>query len=1093
MTILARRKAGRKKEPQGLLSKIVSAVAVIAMSVGIMAVGSATAANAALPNGITQAEIVMPGNPPRVIAPGEELPAGQVLELKVSYTRAAQGQIVEFALSDNASLGSVADISNPGIEHIEIVDGKVRVTFKEQIDATAGYFNLKFKLNDELTPGPETVQWTIDEEPVSVTIEIEDPNPPAPPVELETGYNKIGYTTSSTVRALNGYVRFDQVEDGYDVYRDVNPSIMGQDITYTLRVTVGNDDGEQTISVADQLPAGLQYWGGGSAVAVGSAVSTTVTGQQYDAAGLNPVAISPSFSPVVGADGRSFSGDITLTGPAYVDITYTVRVTDIDEINALMRAAWDDWNDPEGRTGTFTGELTNTATFDGPGEPETREATINVNGTVQGPCLTNCGDAGGFSKGNNWGDQQREFATDADGNILLPASDIIYSFGADLGTFDERNGNPLYTLDRNVVITDTLADQASWQTEDDDFISIADGAIQGVSGLAELAGTCTASNIAAAAAGSYCVAGKTLHINVGMNKATDVLIEAKAQLDYLDTPLVSGDNAGLRESGTSTVRDATAYRFRNVATITYSDDRGPAAVATNIYPVKLPQDDGGTGYNDSDAFTKTGPGTTGVTDGVARVAYEFAVNTAKTGPVDEFYMVDYVDDRYFDLGELTAPNVAIAGSYDGRTLAQEDFSLSLNEDGDLVIVLSSAGLEKLEGAAADEVLTFTLTLQTRPIGPNETLDIVNRATLFGNDEIADYWDDDSSIATSFGAEVGVQKRVWDQAEAEWVRSLRVPTNEDGSLANKRYVYQIDFRSYNDYSDNAPIDVVDSLSDSLNFLSFVPSGNPADGFTMQEDDYVTTQTVGTLTAQYAEHEVQVNKPYGPYYPAGARVTFLLLVEVNDDANQIPNSLSWSGEHVPGTETNIDGVSHPSIDIEKWIDEGVEPEYDETGALLNDGFNGDFDKAPGKTLTADKSEKIHFTVSNDGGDRLVDISVSDKLTSGVGAITDLVCEFPEGGDRTNTSWEGPMEIGTQFTCTGTLPKLKQGESHSDNAVVTAFGEVNREVEVTDADDWHGKVPAALVNTGGQSALGLALLGGLGLLGGGLLLLRRRAAQA
>lgn len=1069
----------------------------IAMSLGLVSL-TASAANAALPSGITQAQIVKSGTT-QVVQPGDELPRGAELQLRVSYDLNAAGTTVDFKLGANATLGDISGLSaNTEITDFETINGDtVRVIFKDPFERQAGVFVLTFTIDDDAGPGSTQIGWEINTEPVSVIVEIEDPNPPTPPVALETGYNKSVYTTSSTVSALNNYVRFKTVAGGYDVYEDVNPSILNQDITYTLRVTLGNGAGTHAIDIADQLPAGLRYVNAGTAAGDGDTVSTTVSGQQYDPAGLNPTSIAPTFAPTVGADNRSFSGAITLTGPAYVDITYTVRVTDIAAINTLMQNAWDTWNNTPGRTGTFTGNLTNTATFDGPGDEVTRDATVKVNGTVNGPCVTGCSGNGGFAKANNWGDQQREFKTDAQGNILLPASDIVYSFRANLGNFDGRNGNPLYTLDRNVVITDTLADQASWQTSRNDFISIAEGSIHGVTDLTELLGTCTAANITAASAGTFCVTGKTLRINVGMNALTNVLVEAKAQLDALDAPLVTGDNAaGLQEKGSSTVTDATSYRFRNVATITYSDTRGPASMGTNIFPVKLPLNSEETGLQDTDAFTKTGPGSARPNaEGVAEMPYEFKVNTAKTGAIENFHMVDYIDDRYFELSEpLEPPTVRVEGDYDGVSLAQEDFSLSLNADEDLVIVLSASGLAKVAVAAPDEVLTFTLTLQTRPIGKNETLDIVNRATLFGADTVPDYWDEDESMATSFGNEVGVQKRVWSQTEAVWVRSMRVPTSPDGSLADKRYVYQIDFRSYDGFTDNALIDVVDSLSSSVDFLSFVPTGDPVDGLAMQPADYVDTMSIATLTAEYNAspvHEVRVTKPQGEWYPAGARISFLLLVEVNDDSSQIANSLSWNGGKVPGTDTNIEGVSHPSIDIEKWIDEGSEPMYDADGNLLNDKFTGDHDAAPGKKLTAGKTETINFTVSNNGGDRLVDISVEDSLISGHGQITDLSCVFP---DSTGTFWRGPMEIGTQFACSGTLPKLQPGQSHANTATVTAWGEINRDVEVTDKDDWHGNVPApGLVNTGGQALTGLALFGGVGILAGVLLMLRKRKATA
>ena len=92
---------------------------------------------------------------------------------------------------------------------------------------------------------------------------------------------------------------------------------------------------------------------------------------------------------------------------------------------------------------------------------------------------------------------------------------------------------------------------------------------------------------------------------------------------------------------------------------------------------------------------------------------------------------------------------------------------------------------------------------------------------------------------------------------------------------------------------------------------------------------------------------------------------------------------------------------------------------------------------------------------------------------------------------------MEIGTQFPCTGTLPALKPGQTHADTATVTAWGEINRDVQVSDADDWHGHVEkekkSGLSVTGAEGGSIAAMIGGAAVLlaGGALLMLRRRKA--
>jgi uncharacterized repeat protein (TIGR01451 family) len=156
-----------------------------------------------------------------------------------------------------------------------------------------------------------------------------------------------------------------------------------------------------------------------------------------------------------------------------------------------------------------------------------------------------------------------------------------------------------------------------------------------------------------------------------------------------------------------------------------------------------------------------------------------------------------------------------------------------------------------------------------------------------------------------------------------------------------------------------------------------------------------------------------------------------------------------------------VPVPSVDIEKWNDEGngEAPEYDETGALLNDGYEGDFDESPGRPTALDTAQPLHFTVSNDGEEDLVYVTVSDQLTGGVGEISDLVCEFPDGS--TGTSWAGPFAVGTQFDCTGTVPAFTDtGEFHADTATVVATG-LHSRVDVDDEDDWYSHVPVPSVD--------------------------------
>lgn len=144
---------------------------------------------------------------------------------------------------------------------------------------------------------------------------------------------------------------------------------------------------------------------------------------------------------------------------------------------------------------------------------------------------------------------------------------------------------------------------------------------------------------------------------------------------------------------------------------------------------------------------------------------------------------------------------------------------------------------------------------------------------------------------------------------------------------------------------------------------------------------------------------------------------------------------------GADGNGTGYQ-PAIDIEKWsTDEGI--------------VAGDHD-TDSKPLDPTKTESITFTIKNTGDEALRDVTVSDTLDSGVGAITGLSCDFSKlGGPESGTTWAGPFKVGDSFTCTGTLPALGEGQTHTDTASVTGTGVASGKV-VTDSDKWLGHTP-------------------------------------
>ncbi|QIK63285.1 DUF11 domain-containing protein [Leucobacter viscericola] len=132
------------------------------------------------------------------------------------------------------------------------------------------------------------------------------------------------------------------------------------------------------------------------------------------------------------------------------------------------------------------------------------------------------------------------------------------------------------------------------------------------------------------------------------------------------------------------------------------------------------------------------------------------------------------------------------------------------------------------------------------------------------------------------------------------------------------------------------------------------------------------------------------------------------------------------------------TEPAMSVEKWS--------------TDDGFPaGDFDTAPGKTVTIGSATPITMTVTNTGAEALRDVTVSDVTLNGP-AMTGLSCDFSKlGGPSTGVAWGGPFVVGASFECTGTVPALKSAQTHGDSVSVAGVG-VSSGTRVSDEDPWY-----------------------------------------
>lgn len=793
---------------------------------------------------------------------------GATLTLKVQYdSSVTPGSTVEFELGPNVTVTGVP-AANTAIESVTQAGNKVFITFKDPwpTGVNQGIFELSFVVDhvDESTREPIT--WKVDGSESSVTVIIRD-----------TGdqFANVSDATAKSISGTNidGYVTVDP----HSGVVTLDPSITNRDITYTL--TVDSAANRDAFTIADQLPGYLTY--------VDGSFDAQVT--TWDDAGLNRRTDPFAFSPLVTTTGNgadSFTSTVDLPGPGARDpqgpsvlrISYKARVvaSKLSDLQTALQGAHDAAN---GTPGVFSVAMVNTATFGS----VTRQATARVRGTIAG---VDVGQA--FAKTADW--STRTVVTDQTG-VLTPPAQITYTLKADLRGWDGSSTN--FILSRNVVITDTLPGQASWNTTDPQFLTSTGIALTSIGCPEDPSDFAGDSYI-----GRYCVDGQRLMVNVGKDNTTNASIQVKAQLDTIN---------GLTKAGSTTIAEATPYRWRNTASFQHKDDASYQATR-DVTVIDLPDTSGG--INDSSVFTKTGDAGDAMVDpgDTLTVDYTFELAAGKGIDVRTSRIVDYVDHDIFDLEDLSG--VVISGTYAGQPLTGAHFDLSVDTDGNLVIELNAAGSLIVDAQGVDKAYVVTVTLETRPFIGKETRTITNRATLFGSDDDPMYWSEATGEATSFGDEAEIRKRVFDNLTGQWSASADALMDGEGNLAQQVWVYRVEFIPHGSYDNVTIIPVLDDLPGAVEFLGFVDEDDTS-GDTPSAGP---VEIGGNLIASYdsGSHLMTITQKSGTKLNAsGSPFTAYFAVRVNDASEAIVNTIN---------DTSATIVPRPSVSVgdHVWVD-------------------------------------------------------------------------------------------------------------------------------------------------------------------------------
>ena len=710
----------------------------------------------------------------------------QNLSMTVQYdgTKVTPGSTVAINLGANVTLGSIP-AGNEAVKSITrdpSDPNTVLITFADPWPTTSGQgvISLNFTVNEVDGSAADQISWAVDGEESSVDVIVKNGG------DNFANVNDNASKYISNNGDLNRFVTYDSKTGKVTV----SPAIIGSPVQYTL--SVDTKEARATYAISDVLPTSMGY-----IVDSFSATQTT-----WDENGLNRTGAPVDFAPSI--NGNNFVGQLDLPGPSQTVIKYSASVADEAAraaLEAQLQAEADKINKDNG--GNYRVDLKNSATL---GDVQ-RQATLRLSGNITGNVSGLPGpSSSGLKKSADWGSQN---VTPSEDGILDPAVDITYTVKTDLTSYDGSNVKK--TLKDNVIVSDTLPTQATWNVDDPEFLKVT-----GIE-LTKVAPVAAAAFAGDAYVGMYFIEGQVLKANIGKGNALNVSIGAKAKIHSV---------GGLKKMATDIPGD-TKYELSNRATwVLNSEYQNKTDGYTNNVHLVAHQDNED-GFNAPDYFSKISkPAQVHVEPGQsAPVTYTFTVGAGKGIDLTKSSIVDYVDTKIFDVTDLDKISEGITAQYAWWVeMTGGDFLVTRDGEGNIVIELSESGRQKVEKQGIDKQFVLNLTLNTKPVTGKQTLQIKNKATLFGEDDKALFWSEATTDATSYGDEAEIRKSVRDTPNAAWTQNLRAEMDAGGNLVQPQYVYNVALLPHGNYTGVKIFDVVDVLPAGTKFIGFVADGN-----------------------------------------------------------------------------------------------------------------------------------------------------------------------------------------------------------------------------------------------------------------------------
>ena len=751
-----------------------------------------------------------------VTPPGETYDGTQVFQPGVDYTLNVQygkmdnGQQVRITAPAGVTIPDSSLVVPPGntaVSSITRDGGDILLTFANPFPTNIdqGLIGLKFRFDNITESVKTTTPWTVDGVVYGPTVIIKKPG---------DSFENVTPGASKNVDAA----AFDAISSKISVTGGqvaIDPSAASTPITYTVHAETA--DAAPSFTITDTLGSYLELIGGS-----GSATLTT-----WDATGLNKTS-TPLTAPAVTDGTTTFTYTTDLPVNSVLDVTYQARL-DSAQLGALRDALQAKYDAVATKGGDWKVALSNSALI-GPftaGGPKV--ATGQVGGSVAGPWSPDLLGAfqkwGSLTDGSDtvWTSVVDENATDYY-TFTTPVR-VTWTLRTDLSQWNKST--PERTLGQNVIITDTLPTGQTWDTSAANFISGYDyQTYLNFALTAAPAGTTLSDFAGDAFIDSYLVVDNTLYVNAGheprSRQVNAVAVATKIPVGQ-GFKYASGD---------------WAFKVLNTASFDWSagDD------VTRDGRVDLKSKPQGPTDNTNYFTKRTSDQTIEIASGEsAWVPYQFNIQTS-AGKISDTTIVDHIDHNVFDVtsANLEQIRATIATDFSvGDTrfysnigwsipLDADDFVLSLNADGDLVIAPSQTLLDFLAQNPSYESTHWRLALKlpTKKLDGTQTVQLRNDASLVGSKNGIVFISKTDSYATTWGDELEVRKSVWDAATSQWTTSVRVPLNDDGSLTQDTFTYKVQAMPHGDYANVAIIPITDVLPAGVDFVGFADSATGA---------------------------------------------------------------------------------------------------------------------------------------------------------------------------------------------------------------------------------------------------------------------------